>query len=80
MSERELFPTDHNEYISVKLILNKNIVVYTFEDYERLEKILENMFFTRYSSLTKVELQSECLHPHAFSNRVAKTLRLQQST
>ena len=47
MSERELFPTDHSEYISVKLILNKNIVVYTFEDYERLEKILENMFFTR---------------------------------
>lgn len=50
MSERELFATDHSEYISIKLLLNKNIEVYTFEDYERLDKILENMFFTRQAS------------------------------
>lgn len=47
MSERELFPTDHLEYVSLRVVTSKNITVLTFDEYEALNNIEENMFFWR---------------------------------
>ena len=47
MSERELFPSDHFEYISLRVVMSKNCELLTFDDYEKLDTILPHMFFTR---------------------------------
>ena len=47
MSERELFLTDHFEYISLKVVHPKNCQVLTFDEYERLEEIPAHSYFMR---------------------------------
>lgn len=47
MSDRELFLSDHCEYISLQTVLDKKIAVLTFDDYEKKDLIEEHECFTR---------------------------------
>lgn len=47
MSEKELFPTDHLEYISIKAMFASPCEVLTFKEYEDLSQIEGHVYFTR---------------------------------
>ena len=47
MSERELFLSDHSEYISLQTVQDKKVEVLTFEEYEGIDRIEEHMHFIR---------------------------------
>ena len=66
MSEKELFPTDHFEYISIRLVHSKKCSVYTFDDYEKLTEIPPEAYFSRYPWLSRSTYKvNKCdLAPH----------------